>query len=101
VSQFRMPTTYPIRGPDGQPGGPYYWMWEATGVLRGAVTAYLDHGESPEQLRLVIDYCRYWVKAPAWQGLSPELVARGDHITTREGLQAWIWEMVAAGIDPL
>jgi hypothetical protein len=35
----RMPTDYPVTGPDGQPGGPYYWMHEQTGVLRDAVTA--------------------------------------------------------------
>jgi len=101
MTTLRMPTDYPVQGPDGQPGGPYYWMHEQTGVLRDAVTAYLYERETPEQLALVIDYCRYWVHAPCWKGLPPELLTRITGITTREGLQAWLGDALAEGIDPL
>jgi hypothetical protein len=98
---FRMPTDYPNLGPDGEPGGPYYWMHEQTGVLRAAMAAYLHGQETPEQLALVIAYCAYWVRAPVWKGLPVELRARPDHITTREGLEDWLTDALGYGIDPL
>jgi hypothetical protein len=76
-------------------------MHEQTGVLRDAVTAYLYERETPEQLALVIAYCGYWVRAPVWRGLPPELIERPNHLTTREGLQAWLSDALAEGIDPL
>lgn len=85
-------------------GGPLYWRDEASGVLPAAVMAYLHARETPAQLALVIDYCVYWCEAPCWRGDGLELTdlrQRGRMVTTRAGLQAWLWDLLRVGIDPL
>jgi hypothetical protein len=95
MPRSRMPTTY-------EDGVPYYWLWETSGELAGAVTAYLEGRETPAQLALVLDYITYWTNAPCWRGPAlPELRRRLRAVTTREALRRWLEEALDAGIDPL
>jgi hypothetical protein len=94
MPEFHMPSVYPH-------GGPLYWADEQSGVLPQAVTAYLQGEETPEQLALVLEYVRYWLKAPCWRGDVQEIRQRIDFVTTRDGLQAFLSDALAFGIDPL
>ena len=97
MTQSRMPTVYlpPY-------GGPFYWMSEQSGELARAVKAYLAGREHPQDLALVIDYCRYWIDAPAWRGpMIESLRRRIREVRTRQELSAWLKDAVAEGIDPL
>src|ERR1051326_7578586 len=68
---FRMPDFY---RPGPKPGLdlPLYWKDDLTGILKRAIAAYINNrvGEGPEptpgQFRLLVDYLRYYINAPAW-----------------------------------
>jgi hypothetical protein len=94
-----MPQVYPN-------GGPLYWLYEQSGVLPAAVRAYAEKRETPEQFALMRAYCRYWIDAPCWREEPGETALqtlretiRG--VSTRETLDAWYWDAVVLGIDPL
>lgn len=78
-------------------------MNETSGVLRPAVTAYLN-GEAmtPEQIAAMRAYLRQWIAGP-W-GPEPEveqLRRDVDKLTTRTAIRHWLDRAERWNIDPL
>lgn len=75
-------------------------MYETSGVLAGAVEAYL-HGEAMTRgdIAAMRAYLRQWMDGP-WADAG-DLRERIDHITTRASLAAWLADAMELGIDPL
>jgi hypothetical protein len=101
----RMPRTY-----EPPYGTPVYWMNEVTGELPAAIKAVFAYGAepdnqpepTPEQLGLVIDYCRYVIYAPCWKGPGVgSLRNLAKRMTTLEELNQFIQKCLDVGIDPL
>lgn len=88
-------------------GTPLYWGNEQSGQLPAAVVAFLaeatgDGTCSEEQRRLVVEYLRYVIGAPCWQGEQIEsLRERATHLQATQDIQQWIMDCLNEGIDPL
>lgn len=80
---------------------PMYWMHETIGVLKKAVLAFLDHKETPEDMELVIKYCKAWVDCPIWTGNVEGLRKDINKVKTAHQLRGWIYKALDEGIDPL
>ena len=89
---------------DAPPRAPGFWMNETSGVLRPAVTAYLNHEPmTGEQIAAMRAYFRQWI-APGWMYGDPALEplrAKIDGLTSIAALDAWLEEAIDLGIDPL
>ena len=107
---MKPPQTLP---PPGDPAAPGYWINETSGVLAGAVEQFLKDPNmcTLDQLRHLRAYFRQWVDAKVWD-MNPahddesradlaRLRARCRAITNVAGMQAWVDEAVAMGMDPL
>lgn len=86
--------------PSGIPG---YWMNETSGVLRPAVTAYLNgRPMTGPQIAAMRAYLRQWIDAPGYVGPAvQQLRATVDQITTHAALKKWLDQAEDIGIDPL
>lgn len=96
-------------------GLPLNWQDETTGVLPGAVWAFINHcadnrapAPTPEQLALVIDYIRHHINAPCWDFpdhvYAEELAAlrrRARTLATLSDVRAFISSALEIGLDPL
>jgi hypothetical protein len=84
-------------------GAPGYWMHETSGVLRPAVTAYLnDEPLTGEHVAALRAYLRQWIFAPMWRGEVVEELRGGiDSLTSRQAISDWLWRAQDEGIDPL
>lgn len=88
-------------------GTPLYWGNEQSGTLPAAVRAYFaaatgDGYCTEDELRLVIDYLRYVIDAPCWQGPQIEaLRANAKYLHSIEAVKRWILACLKEGIDPL
>lgn len=81
---------------------PLYWKNEQSGDLVEAVMAFFGGFCGPDQLRLVIDYCRYVIDAPCWEGPGIEPLrseVRGLHTVAE--VRLWIGKCLNEGVDPL
>ena len=115
MSDFTMPNFYREMFPGG-PAGPLRWQDEQSGVLPAAVLAYFEHRQTPAQLKLVVEYLRYYLHAPCWddnpyldeEGRA-ELAGLRARITeiqqspevNEHKIETWIWDCLEMGIDPL
>lgn len=90
---------------------PLYWRNETSGILANAVLAYIGHaagtGPAPsdDQARLLIAYCRYFIRAPVWQ-FNPEPLLHAlqdaiDQATDLAALDQWLNACLDLGIDVL
>jgi hypothetical protein len=83
------------------PPTPGYWMYEASGVLRPAIEAYLAGGAMTEaHIALMRAYLRQWIMAPAWMGVE-QLRRDLDGLTSRAAITAWLDTAAHLGLDPL
>jgi len=84
-------------------GRPGYWMYEASGVLRPAVEAYLSGAElSGPQISAMRAYLRQWIAADDWAGPAIRtLRAAIEGLTSRQAIDSWLARAEAEGIDPL
>lgn len=92
-------------------GLPLRWQDEQSGLLPAAVMAYYYHGAhpadhkapTPGQMSLVIEYVRYYMAAPCWEGGDglERLRAQAAELKTAPDLDHWIGECMEYGIDPL
>jgi len=89
-------------------GLPLRWQDEQSGELPAAIMAYFHHKEQPMlrlQIKLVLDYLRYYIHAPCWMYDPPEELAelrsRVETLSTEEEIDAWIQDCLEIGIDPL
>lgn len=89
--------------------GPNFWRYEQSGLLAGAVDAYLSWSIDPngfpepsaDILRLLIEYFDYWVNAPCWKGDLEELRRTIKEVGTASQLREWLHNALDEGIDPL
>ncbi|MDB6022911.1 MAG: hypothetical protein JWQ04_2768 [Pedosphaera sp.] len=94
---------------------PLYWRNETSGVLPAAVEAYLNaclylSPITDEQLKLVADYCDYYINAPCWaENVQPDgemrdelnrLIAGAKTLESVEHIQRWIRQCLDLGLDP-
>lgn len=84
-------------------GAPGYWMNETSGVLAGAVKAYLERDElTPQEIAALRAYFRQWIMAPGFRGEDVEaLRGKVDGLTSRQAIEAWLNDAISAGVDPL
>lgn len=83
---------------------PGYWMFETSGVLRPAISAYLNREPlDDEQIAAMRAYLRQWIEKGAWDGgPTVETLKRSvDGLTSRQAIHAWLEKALAVGIDPL
>ena len=94
-----------LRAHVGAPGmtAPGYRMRRTGGLLRRAVEAYLRGGEmTPTGLMALQAYLKRSIPAPNWRGEGVEgLRERVEDLDTREKLEAWLYDALNIGIDPL
>lgn len=93
-------------------GGPGYWMYETSGVLRPAVDAYLNNREmTVAQIAALRAYIKQWIMAPIWDA-NPHAGAEGrvwlanmrdrvDYLVSRQAITRWLDDALEGGIDPL
>ena len=94
--------------------GPYYWRDEESGILKGAIEAYLDNrlhktAISPADCDLVRAYLCHWILAPVWdtnpyadsKPVLQKLREDVGHLTDADSIARWIMDALDAGIDPL
>ena len=101
---FQIPAFY--RPPDG---GPLRWQDETSGVLIGAIRAYLEwrqHEMSEEQIAVVREWLRYYIMAPCWvdpdgDGKLEALRRRVVLLKSSAEIDAWMDECLEMGIDPI
>lgn len=118
VGMTRIPTprdfTIEFPGYQDTPVGkaPAYWRDEQSGILEGAILAYMNRKASTPQLRLVQQYFKHWADCPGWDEnphADDESRARIAQLReaiancepTQEALEAWQQQALAEGIDPL
>ena len=92
-------------------GLPLRWQDEQSGLLPTAVWAYYNHVARPathpeptrDQMSLVLEYVRYYIEAPCWQGADglADLRTAAAVMKSAEDLDRWIWMCLEIGIDPL
>jgi hypothetical protein len=100
-------------------GLPLRWQDEQSGLLPGAVMAYLDHSIDKSkpltetQLALVIEWVRHYINAPCWINSAVRsgsedvvaemrsLIVKSAQLQTAEDIDGWIHDCLQAGIDPL
>jgi len=86
-----------------------YYRQEAT---RAAIAVYLRYmadpimepEPTPAELRMIVEYCAYFIHAPAWTHPPRELKmlrASIEHVTSAHELATWLWGCGQIGIDPL
>jgi hypothetical protein len=86
-----------------------YYRQEST---RAAILVYVRHMADPRfepaptaaELRLVVEYCAYFINAPCWKYPARELRmlrASIEHVKSAHELATWLWGCVQIGIDPL
>ena len=90
---------------------PLNWQNEQTGVLRGAIMAYLNQAQTVQQLRLVIAYVQHYIHAPCWadivvdepdrQQALEQLQKSSMALLTVSDVNQWLGESVKFGVDPL
>jgi hypothetical protein len=100
-----------------RPGGfPLYWMDEQSGALARAVRAWLSYrcnertAPDAEQIKLLVEYCAHWVKAPCWERATDDLeyVAQLESLRLRAALEIksaddlakWLHDCLEFGLDP-
>lgn len=94
-------------------GLPLYWDDEPSGLLSLAVVAYFVQDAdktkpepTAEQLELVINYIRYYIKAPCWEGaeaFSEELKnlrTQAEGLKTVDDVRKFIHDSMEIGLDP-
>ncbi len=81
---------------------PGYWKYEASGVLRPVIEAYLAGQElDRSQLQIMRSYLRQWMAAD-WEGSMVGVLRRQiENIETMGGLRRWLARAGSYGIDPL
>jgi hypothetical protein len=93
-------------------GLPVYWRDEQSGVLSGAINAFLESrvNKTPmteEEISMVRGYCEYYIAAPClyWESTYEEelaaLRASIKEAKTSDDLARWTEQALAIGIDPL
>lgn len=91
-------------------GHPYKWTYEKTGIVYQAVLAYLDHHRirsaiTFEQTRLVRDYIRYYVNAPAFNQIDPkhitELREQAEQAESPDEIEQVYQRCLQLGLEPL
>lgn len=86
-------------------GIPGFWQHETSGVLRPAISAYLNGGAmTPDHVTAMRAYLRQWIAADGWAGQHGEvdaLRADVDSLVDRTTIQAWLDKAGDIGIDPL
>lgn len=99
---------------------PVYWKDDQSGVVSGAIWAYICHCADPskepapnqEQLRLTVEYLKYYANAPCWEiseqfaGELARLRRRIEEIAAAEAVdpgavRRWISDCLDIGVDPL
>jgi hypothetical protein len=95
------------------PGGvPYSYFSYNGGVTRPAIRAYVRHMADPilepeptrSELRLVCEYCAYFINAPGWiwPRYDLEMLRSAiERITCALELANWLYACSSIGIDPL
>jgi hypothetical protein len=94
-------------------GLPFYWMDEMSGVLRGAVRAFLDSRVMPgnpavdvDQVAALREYLVHFINAPCFDdtGFGAELAKLREDVGglgSADEIARWIGECMQIGIDPL
>ena len=99
-------------------GLPLNWRGNQGGPLEAAVRAYINFSARPSvhpaptaaELEWVILYLCYYVNAPGWEMPGADesakarlanLRAKAHQMQTVTEVQAWIWDCLEVGIDPL
>lgn len=95
-------------------GTPLNWQDDISGIVSGAVMAYLKQDVTPEQLAIVIAYMQYHIHAPCWLEQSPfkevdeemaaeirQLRGRSLKLETLEDVNRYIEAALDAALDPL
>lgn len=92
-------------------GLPLNWRDEVSGVLSGAVAAYLDNRVDGKpigahDLDLVREYIVHYIDAPCWDNdeFSQELAflrRTARELRTPENIGKWIRDAMEIGLDPL
>jgi len=87
----------------------HYYRQEAT---RAAILVYVRHMAQPrfepaptaDELRLVVEYCEYFIHAPAWKIPARELGmlrASIEHVKTVHDLATWLYGCRLIGCAPI
>lgn len=107
-----MPDAWSPPLPADDPRAPRYWMYETSGVLKGAVERYISHRPlQPGDIRNLREYFRQWVNAEAWE-MNPALDDAGRIVLARlrydvariineQDISKWLCLAVSQGMDPL
>jgi len=96
----------------GELGLPLHYWGHRDGATRAAILVYVRHMADPrfepeptaDELRLVVEYCAYFINAPCWKWPKHELGmlrASIEHVKTAHELATWLWGCSSIGIDPL
>lgn len=79
--------------------------WRAVLAYKRYIADPILEREPPaDELRLVVEYCAYFLNAPCWLMPVEELAllrASIVHVKTAHELANWLWGCVQIGIDPL
>jgi len=83
--------------------GPYYWMWETSGILQPVIKEYLNNRKlTPVQISILKLYLRQWIRSSVWKGPPVEALRKmADVIESQEDIDEWITNATECGIDPL
>jgi hypothetical protein len=116
VPKHRFYTPAVTRGPNmeyhGEFGLPLHSMGHHGGRTKDAILVYVRHmadsrfepEPTADELRLVVEYCAYFINAPCWKWPAHELKmlrASIEHVKTPHELATWLWGCGEIGIDPL
>jgi hypothetical protein len=84
--------------------GPRYWMYETGGLLAAAVMAYLrNEPMTSDDIALMRAYLTQWIMPSVW-GATPgidKLRLDVHNIRSRAEIDAWLFDALREGIDPL
>jgi hypothetical protein len=96
----------------GKAGLPLHYEGHLGGATQAAILTYRRYIAEPimqpapslDELRLVLEYCAYFVRAPAWTWPKDELAllrASIEHVKTAQELSDWLRRCKRIGIEPL
>jgi hypothetical protein len=85
---------------------------DVNGPTRAAIAAYIafrddpvmEPAPTPDQVRLVAQYCQHYIQAPMFTCPAYELAQLRDavmYIRTVQELADWLWDCRRIGIEPL
>jgi hypothetical protein len=82
---------------------PDFWMYETSGVLRPAVTAYLKGKPmTAKDIAAIRAYLRVWVFAPEFDGDGVEALRQTvDRLASREAIEDWLAMARKEWVSPL